>query len=396
MEIITGDGLERLNQLSQSARSIQAAVAYWTLPIESHDPAFLRAISHPDGFLCCDIHAPTSIDCLTELRANMANVYLHLYQLVGKNDVPDSKGMPDNLMHSKVYVFDDGSDKVQLWVGSHNATTRAMLGINFECAVLSTIEKSSLAYSQVMQHLQTIRKTSTLFNLAHVGHYRSLQGGWGADGFIEVIDHLQVPLVKGSEIGIFGSILDDHKQLKKVGKRLYLALNQPATGLETFYKVEITQSGILNNSRSNAGLRFGDRRSALRFASRIPTLDAYQPVTSDIHRRSSFFVTLKIGDPLPSSTVVVEAPPEKVWGDVLESEYFQSIRSEIILPSEKAPAVGRRAIYKLQKPIELVTEHLQDNQEGLRKAKAFQTSSVEEKIALKDHSLIRKRIILRD
>ena len=32
MEIITGDGLERLNQLSRSARSVQAAVAYWTFP----------------------------------------------------------------------------------------------------------------------------------------------------------------------------------------------------------------------------------------------------------------------------------------------------------------------------------------------------------------------------
>jgi phosphatidylserine/phosphatidylglycerophosphate/cardiolipin synthase-like enzyme len=75
----------------------------------------------------------------------MANVYLHLYQLVGKNDVPDAKGMPDSLMHSKVYVFDDGSNTVQLWVGSHNATSRAMLGINVECAVLTSLEKASAA-----------------------------------------------------------------------------------------------------------------------------------------------------------------------------------------------------------------------------------------------------------
>jgi hypothetical protein len=324
----------------------------------------------------------------------MANVYLHIYQLVGKNDVPDAKGMPDNLMHSKVYVFDDGSDKVKLWVGSHNATSRAMLGINFECSVLTTIEKSSLAYRQVIHHLQTIRRTSTLFNLDHVGRYRSMQGGWGADGFIEVIDRTGTLLVRGSEVGIFGNIPSDHQQLRKVGKRLYLALNQPSTGQETFYKVEITQSGLLNNSRSNAGLRFGDRRYALRFATRIPLLDVHQPVTTDIHRQSSFFVTLKVGDVLPSSTVVVEAPPEKVWSDITESEYFQSIRGENILPLEKTPTMRRRAGYKLQKPIDYVAERTVDNEESLRKAKAFMTSTLDEKMALKDHPLIRKRIIL--
>jgi hypothetical protein len=62
MEIITTNALERLNQLSRGARSIQAAVAYWTLPSAMLDPAFVRAIAHPDGFLCCDIHSPTSID----------------------------------------------------------------------------------------------------------------------------------------------------------------------------------------------------------------------------------------------------------------------------------------------------------------------------------------------
>jgi hypothetical protein len=69
---------------------------------------------------------------LLGLKSELANVYLHLYQLVSKNNVPDAKGMPDNLMHSKVNVFDDGSNTVQLWEGSHNATTRAMMGNNLE------------------------------------------------------------------------------------------------------------------------------------------------------------------------------------------------------------------------------------------------------------------------
>lgn len=390
MEIITGQGLERLNQLSRNARSIQAAIAYWTLPSDTLDPAFVRAIAHPDGFLCCDIHGPSSIDCLAGLRSEMANVYLHLYQLVGKNDVPDAKGMPDNLMHSKVYVFDDGSNTVQLWIGSHNATSRAMLGINFECAVLTSLEKSSQAYLQVMQHLHAIRKSSTAFNLDDVGRYRSLQGGWGADGFIEALDNTQSAIANGTEIGIFGNIPDDHQQLKKVGKRLYLALTQSATGKETFYEAEITQSGKLNG-----GLSFGDRRYALRFSPQIPTLGTVSKVSSDVLRQASYFVTLRIGDPLPASTTVVEAPPKDVWNDIADSEYFQSVRGENLLSNFQAQDTRKRPKYRVQKPLEYVQVHHAMNEESLRKAKAFQETTMQEKMRLMDHPLIRKRIILK-
>jgi hypothetical protein len=60
MEIITGQGLERLNQLSRNARSIQAAIAYWTLPSNTLDPAFVRAIAHPDGFCAATYMAPAA------------------------------------------------------------------------------------------------------------------------------------------------------------------------------------------------------------------------------------------------------------------------------------------------------------------------------------------------
>lgn len=388
MEIITGNGLEKLNQLSRSARSIQGAVAYWTLPLDAFDPAFVRALAHPESFLCCDIHGPTSIDCLSSLRIKMANVYLHLYQLVGKNDVYDAKGMPDNLMHSKVYVFDDGSNTVQLWVGSHNATSRAMLGINFECAVLTSLDKSSQAYHQVMQHLHTIRRSSTIFNIEDIGLYRSLQGGWGEDGFIEAIDSVNIALPIGTEIGIFGNISEDHKLLKKVGKRLYLALTEPTTEKETFYHAEITQSGILNG-----GLRFGNRRFALRFKPQIPTLGTISQVTSGVLKQASYFVTLKIGTPLPSSARVVEAPPRKNWSDVRDDVYFQDVRGELITNNQTQQAC-KRPQYRLQEPMKHAAMQQIADEEGLRKSKAFQETTLKDKMMLNDHPLIRKRIIL--
>jgi len=391
MEIITSQAMNRLNQLSRNAQSIQAAIAYWTLPPESLDAAFIRAITHPDGFLCCDIHGPTSIDCLADLRREMANIYLHLYHLVGKNDVKDAKGMPDNLMHSKVYVFDDGSNTVHMWVGSHNATSRAMQGINHECAVLTTIDKSSTVYQQVMQHLLSIRRSSTLFNLDDVGKYRALQGGWCTDGFIEAIDDTNSVLPNGSEISIFGNIPADHNQLKKVGKRLFLALTQSASDKEIFYPAEITQSG-----RLNGGLSFGNRRYALRFTPQIPTLKPTNQVTAEVLRQAKYFVTLKIGSPLPASITVVEAPPQDVWSDIADSDYFQSQRNASTNSNTLTSRQIKKPQYRIQKPIE-ITEIAcsMAYEEDLRKVKAFQETNMHEKMRLMDHPLIRKRIILK-
>ena len=242
-----------------------------------------------------------------------------------------------------------------------------------------------------MQHLHAIRKASTLFNLDHVGRYRSLQGGWGADGFIEAIDNSHITVPKGTEIGIFGNITKDHQQLRKVGKRLYLALSHPDTEKETFYQAEITQSGVLNG-----GLRFGDRRFALRFAPQIPTLETMSQVTPDVIRRSSYFVTLKIGDPLPTSTVVVEAPPQVVWSDISDAEYFQQVRDDLKPAQTRTTSQRRRSQYRVQEPMKYAAVQRTVNEESLRKAKAFQESTMHDKMMLLDHPLIRKRIILKN
>jgi hypothetical protein len=235
-----------------------------------------------------------------------------------------------------------------------------------------------------------IRKASTLFNLDHVGRYRSLQGGWGADGFIEAIDNSNTAVPKGTEIGIFGNITKDHQQLRKVGKRLYLALTNPATEKENFYQVEITQSGVLNG-----GLRFGDRRFALRFSPQIPTLGNMSQVASDVIRQSSYFVTLKIGDPLPASTVVVEAPPQEVWSDISDAEYFQQVRGDLNPSQTQTTSQRRRPQYRVQEPMKYDAVLRMVSEDSLRKAKAFQESTMLDKMMLLDHPLIRKRIILK-
>ena len=234
IEIITKNAFQRFHQLCDESICIKAAVAYWTLPKSILPVSFIKSIGHPEGFLCTDIHSPTSINCLSELRSENSNIYLHLFQLIGRTEVNDSKGIPDNLMHSKVYIFENETELVKIWIGSHNATLRAMTGINFECSSLITTDKNNLIYKNTLKHLFDIKQSSLIFDLNLISYYKSLQGGLATDGFIEVEDTSGDELQPKEQISIFGSLQEDYQQLKKVGKRLYLAVSNTRKNQEMF------------------------------------------------------------------------------------------------------------------------------------------------------------------
>jgi hypothetical protein len=46
-------------------------------------------------------------------------------------------------MHAEVLVFDYGRREIKIWVGSHNGTRRALIGLNFEFATAITCERGS-------------------------------------------------------------------------------------------------------------------------------------------------------------------------------------------------------------------------------------------------------------
>lgn len=388
--------MDKFTELSNESICIKSAIAYWTLPVEKLPNSFISGIKHPDGFLCCDIHSPTSIDSLASLKEANANIYLHLYQLVGKTEVPDSKGIPDNLMHSKVYVFESIKGEIKIWIGSHNATMRAMTAINFECAIVFSTDKQSDVYRSVINHLHQIQNRSTEFNLNLTSYYRALQGGIGADGFIEVEDDSNTQLKSGESISIFGSVPEDYQQLKKVGKKLYLAVSNTNTGKEHFYCVTITQTGTMEGKGSKS-ITFSERRFAKRFNSQIPMLEggSKKALPLNIYDQAIFFVTLQIVEPLPTNTEAIEAPPEKIWKDVDLIEYhrkkcFDKIYSIDYIQTGK---------YKIQEPInlEIVAKKevmLFESTDNAEWSRAFTKLSLADKRALEKHPLIRKRIFL--
>lgn len=383
VEIVTDDALAQLNALSQTSCTIRGAVAYWCYPSERLSPSFLAALSKPNSYLCCDIHGPTSIEVLGEMRRKGAAVYLYLYQLVGRTEVEDSKGIPDHLMHSKVLIFEDGAGQCSIWIGSHNGTARALLGINHECAVVIKCEKGSATERSATAHLEAIRNQSTAFDLGDIEHYKALQGGLGAVGFIEAVDEQIQPLKSVTEVTFFGARTEDHKLLKNVGKKVYLAVTTRATGEETIYETDIRQTGELNSK----SIEFSDRRFAYRHAQQIPVLQTHGAIPNEVYRNAKFFVTLRVGPPL-SELFAVEAPPEEgAWRDFELDSYLaleKSERNPIDLPSGRSFRIQRAASR---------AEMTQSPLASLEWSRAYSVLSLEDKESMSRHPLVRKRII---
>ena len=393
VDVIERNGLEKLWELSAIAESIQAAVAYWTLPESILRPSFIKAISHSDGFLCCDIHSPTSIDSLCGINALGGNIFLNLYQLTGKTEVHDAKGIPDNLMHSKVYIFNHENAKATIWVGSHNGTFRAMGGINSECALTIEADKSSDLYHKVSDHIERIRRMSEKFRVEDSDYYRMLQGGGRSDQFIEVEDKSNVPLTIGSEISIFGSLMPDYEQLKKVGKRLYLSVIESSTEKELIYKVEINQSGLMRSSGNKANLSFNARRYAARLEYELPMLEPKQAVPKFIYDKAEYFVSLVILEKMPETTKALEASLEKPWLHISTEKYIGLISDSVRNHAEFGmPDKSPFGSFKIQSA---VTKDLLKEEDDIKIPSLLPcVLDLGERRSIKNHRLIRSRIII--
>ena len=87
--------------MSPRCGSLLDAAASWCCFVQHS-----KALARPKGFLCTDIHHPTSIDELASFKNEGANIFLYLYAIYGKAEVKRAKGGSDHLLHSKIYMFD--------------------------------------------------------------------------------------------------------------------------------------------------------------------------------------------------------------------------------------------------------------------------------------------------
>lgn len=391
IEFVASNAYRRLNELSVGAVKINAAVCYWTMPPGDLAPEFISALRHKDSCLVVDIHSPTSIDSLAKLNFAGARVFLYLFQIVGKTEVADSKGIPDHLMHAKIFVFDYGTSEIKIWVGSHNGTRRALLGLNFEFATVITCERDSDLHLKALRFIDKIRNISVVFQQSEIDLYRTIQGGLQIDAFIELQEPTASHLTNRSIISIFGTREADYAQLQKVGKSIYLSITDSGTGAEAIYKASIDQTGYLDKRRKD--LKFDPRQFAVKDGASIPVLEDKQAVPTSVYTKCKYFVTLKIDGPVLGQDAM-EAPEGSLWVDIATDRYLNGAKQPII--DEAQILTGDRDIgkFRLQGVNLGQAESLFDSPPVSEMQRSLKVLNLSERRALATHPLIRRRILV--
>ena len=390
-EFIASNAYRRLNELSIGCVKINAAVCYWTMPPGDLAPAFISALRHKDSCLVVDIHSPTSIDSLTKLNLAGVHVFLYLFQIVGKTEITDSKGIPDHLMHAKIFVFDYGTSEIKIWVGSHNGTRRALLGLNFEFATLITCERGSDLHLKALRFIDEIRNISVVFQQSEIDLYRTIQGGLQIDAFIELQEPTVSHLANRSIISIFGTRQTDYAQLQKVGKSIYVSITDSGTGAEAIYKASIDQTGYLDKHRKD--LKFDPRRFAVKDGASIPVLENKQAIPTGIYAKCKYFVTLKIDGPVLGQDAM-EAPEGSLWVDVATDRYLSGAKQPII---DEAPIVTSDldiGKFRVQGVNLGQAESIFDSPPVSEMQRSLRVLDLSERRALVTHPLIRRRILV--
>ena len=111
------------------------------------------------SFVVVSYNKPTDYYALAEIHKKAPDsVFVH-YGAASPYEI--NFGNP--LMHSKVVYAEKGND-AQLWVGSHNLTGNAMLGLNYEAALLIKGDKHEQYFLDALTHLEACKQDSILYD----------------------------------------------------------------------------------------------------------------------------------------------------------------------------------------------------------------------------------------
>lgn len=305
---------ERLNQSIQSATTLRATVAFWTAEPNLISDRLPSLLSQPDSCLCVDLHLPTDIDQLANLVDQNANVRIHLRKLEGGTEFRN-KEMPAHLLHAKTLLFDLPNDKAELWIGSHNWTRRALLGINVELSAIIQLSQDSDLYRDVKEKLNSIAKLCTEFDQNDIDYYKWLQGLSEDSKPLIDLEGEQAGTLAGSEIAIFGTNREDFKKIKAVASMLYMTISDSTTMKQFLYRTEVV---TISQSKADiqalaAQLSASVQRFALRKERGFFRLEL--PSTPDLSQflDVKYYLTLRVHEQLLDEFEVREPYLREKW-----------------------------------------------------------------------------------
>jgi hypothetical protein len=336
----------RLSTSLAEAVVLRGAVAFWTIEPSLLGGELANVLAAPRSFLCIDLHLPTSVDQLAALQVAVAesnpeqtpapHLYLHLRDLEGGTEITSANiGMPAHLLHCKSFLMDRNDGTAEIWIGSHNATRRAILGLNIEATLIVRCTPQSRLYQQTAHMLARIRASCEPFDATLLTYYRWLQGLEAAPGFFEIEGEIVDNLV-GTEIKLFGNDAQEGNALRTIGRGVYLAVNDSRSGQQHIYQAEIATASVskpdirrLRDSLPDSGERFVYRRGRqLPLLERALTRGTPNPVS-----QPKYCATIAILEHLPTTVRVYDMPMiRKRWERVNSDDIIDPLlRYEIPL-----------------------------------------------------------------
>lgn len=164
----------RLKELIQNAECLKMAVAFWTIDQHYFPPNSLIPLLKKEGsFACIDIALPTDVTKVCDFARHNAAMYFYLQSVDKDKNKPAY--MQDHLLHSKILIFDLPEEKASIFIGSHNWTNRALIGINIETSIEFEVDRKTELYCQVNSLLKTIKDECHKVNPDFEEIYKNIQ-----------------------------------------------------------------------------------------------------------------------------------------------------------------------------------------------------------------------------
>ncbi len=297
---------EALTAALSRATRLQAGIGYWTIDHALLGPDLVRAIQHEHGFVTVDLHPPTEVDALAAMVRLGARVHVYYEDIPTYTD--QGRKEPPTLLHAKMLLFWSSDGTAELWVGSHNWTKRAILGLNVEASLVVRLKDSSALFIAASNYLAHMKAIAEPFDLAKVDAYKALQRKM-TNGLTPVME-LEADdgaSASGTTITVFGTDRKDLTKLGTVRREIHVALRDPRTDAQFLYPATILHSGLLAASDAAAGgISFSPRRCAYRKGQQFPTLLPSSAVDQAVLNTAEYFVTVRLGSLNPS---LVAVPP---------------------------------------------------------------------------------------
>jgi len=254
--------IERLDDSLQKCLNVKGAVAFWTIDTKFL-PSLTKALKNKNSYYCIDIHKPTNIDYIENFHNLGCNLYLHLYEYNAKHK-EEKYYDPKYLLHSKVILLEFPDNLIEVWIGSHNFTRRAILGLNIELSVIVKSKMNSKIYDETLTFLEVVKNRCEKYNPDYKEYYETLQNEKRPDSY-RVMDYLiseEADKLEKQVITILSKKANYFDIIPKVGDKILVIVQDKNAEHKIQYEAKILGASLVNYQKDTYDMILGKRKYA--------------------------------------------------------------------------------------------------------------------------------------